>query len=292
MSQDSFGVRFTRSWVAFYTRGLPDVVGERRRAELESDLWEQSKETSSGRASAQVLDRCLRGIPADVWWRYRTLLEKREVRQRNRNMTRSILTNWWGVITAVLGVAVLIEAVAGIIWGNGGGVAWSAVTLLSGGLILGGLALLQRRVIAGSWMILVGALVPVSGIFTIPVAGIFMIPITALIVIGGLWTGHLQLWGTVVEEPHLQPARPQPADLTSRWYLWLVAASILFVIGFGALVVLGDGQTATGEDDTSLISSLAYLAWILSWFAAVISAGIGVVFGARRVIARHRTRPA
>ena len=94
MSEDSFGVRFTRSWVALYTRSLPDAVGERRRAELESDLWEQLKQTSSGRASAQVLDRCLRGIPADVWWRYRTLLEEREVRQRNRNMTRSILTNW------------------------------------------------------------------------------------------------------------------------------------------------------------------------------------------------------
>ena len=108
---------------------------------------------------------------------------------------------------------------------------------------------------------------------------------------GRLWTGHLQLSGTA-DEPHLEPVRPQPADLTARWYLWLVAAPILFVIGLGALVILGDGQTATGEDDTGLIGSLAYFAWILSWLGAVISTGMGIVFGAKRGFARHRTRPA
>jgi hypothetical protein len=35
-----------------------------------------------------------------------------------------------------------------------------------------------------------------------------------------------------------------------RWYFWFVAAVVLFAVGIGALVVLGDGKTATGEDDT------------------------------------------
>jgi len=64
------------------------------------------------------------------------------------------------------------------------------------------------------------------------------------------------------------------------------------MIDLGALAVLGDGQTSTGEDDTSLIAGLAYLAWILSWLAAVICTGTGVVFGTRRGLARHRTRTA
>ena len=200
-------------------------------------------------------------------------------------MTRTIFTNWWGVITAIVGAVLLTLGVAGVVFGDGagGGVVWAGATLISGGLIVGGLAILQRRVRAGSWMIAVGA--------TVTILSIFLIPVAALIVVGGLWTGHLQLTGTT-DESRLQPVRPQSADLTARWYLWLVAAPILFVVGLGALVVLGDGQTATGEDDTSLIASLAYFAWILSWLGAVISTGIGIVFGARRGIARHRTRPA
>jgi hypothetical protein len=53
---------------------------------------------------------------------------------------------------------------------------------------------------------------------------------------------------------------------------------------------LGDGKTATGADDTSLLNGLAWFAWILSWLGAVICAGIGAVAGAFTGINRHRTR--
>ena len=201
-------------------------------------------------------------------------------------MKRTIFTNWWGVITSILGAALLTMGIAGVIFGSGDGgwkIVWAGPTLLSGGLIVSGLWIIDRRVRAGSWMIVTGAAVAILSILLIPVA--------ALIVIGGLWTGHLQL-GANAGDPKLKPARPQPADLTARWYLWLVAALILFVVGLGALVVLGDGQTAAGEDDTSLIAGLAWFAWLLSWLGAVTSAGLGIVFGAKRGIARHRTRPA
>ncbi len=200
-------------------------------------------------------------------------------------MTRTIFASWWGVITAIIGVAGLILGAAGVIFrdAGGGGLTGAGATLVSGGLILGGLAVLRRRVIAGSWMILAGAAVTVLDIFLIPVA--------ALIVIGGLWTGHMRLTGNA-DEPHLEPARPQQADVTAGWYKWLIAAPVLFVIGLGALVVAGDGQTATGEDDTSLLAGLAYLGWILGWLGAVISTGVGIVLGTKRGIARHRTRPA
>lgn len=200
-------------------------------------------------------------------------------------MTRSMLTNWWGVITAILGAGLLTLGVAGALFGDGGtlGLVWAATTAAAGGLIVGGLVLAPRKPVLGSRMIVVGAATTVLGLFLIPVA--------ALIVIGGVWTGNLQLRGKADELP-LQPVRHQAADLTTRWYLWLVAAPVLFIIGLGALLVLGDGQTATGEDDTGLVAGLAYLAWILSWLGAVLATGIGIAFGVRRGFARHRARPA
>lgn len=57
---------------------------------------------------------------------------------------------------------------------------------------------------------------------------------------------------------------------------WLVAL-ILFALGFGAPVVLGDVKTETGEDDTGLVNGVAYLTWILSWLAAAGGAVVGVV---------------
>jgi hypothetical protein len=79
------------------------------------------------------------------------------------------------------------------------------------------------------------------------------------------------------------PVAHDEADMTLRWYLWFGVAALLFAIGVGALVVLGDGKTATGEDDTGLVNGLAWLSWLLSWFGALASAGYGIVLGSRRV---------
>ena len=64
-----------------------------------------------------------------------------------------------------------------------------------------------------------------------------------------------------------------------RWYHWFVAAAVLFAFGIGALVVLDETGTrpGTGEDDTgTLLNSLAWLAWMLSWLGAIVSVGMGV----------------
>lgn len=71
---DSWSVRLLRRWVAFYTRGLSDDIGGRRREEIEADLWSQFEEaTLIGRdersTSAEVLVRLLAGLPADISWR-------------------------------------------------------------------------------------------------------------------------------------------------------------------------------------------------------------------------------
>ena len=67
-------IRLTRRWVRLYTAGLPTEVREARRAELESDLWEQEQEAGAAgcrptTTALHVLRRFMLGIPADLSWR-------------------------------------------------------------------------------------------------------------------------------------------------------------------------------------------------------------------------------
>lgn len=81
--------------------------------------------------------------------------------------------------------------------------------------------------------------------------------------------------------------RLKTATSAIGWHHWLVAATVLFAIGVGALVVLGGGTsnneggnllgllrrptTATGTTHT-----LAYSAWLLSWLSAIVSIGMAI----------------
>ena len=64
-----------RGWVRFYTVGMTPERRERRRLEIESDLWENREDRmATGAAPAtlslELIGRCLRGAPADLLWRY------------------------------------------------------------------------------------------------------------------------------------------------------------------------------------------------------------------------------
>lgn len=66
--------RLTQCWVRLYTRSAPVGDTVDRRAEMESDLWEQvATRTASGapprRIRRELVGRALRGVPADVAWR-------------------------------------------------------------------------------------------------------------------------------------------------------------------------------------------------------------------------------
>ena len=107
MSSEPFAVWVCRRWAATYTRGLPSEIGELRVLEIESDLWEHLQDPET--ADREILGRMLRGIHADVWWRYRTLLESRGARQRSHEMTTTqrIARRWY----VWLGIAVVLAGV-------------------------------------------------------------------------------------------------------------------------------------------------------------------------------------
>ena len=55
-------------WCELYTRGLSPAVAGDRRAELASDLWEHA--AHEPRPTGAMLSRAIRGVPADLAWRY------------------------------------------------------------------------------------------------------------------------------------------------------------------------------------------------------------------------------
>jgi len=70
MKEPGFGAiaRLTRVWTRLYTAGMARDVRDRRRAEIESDIWESTRQLD--RLSAgHILVRVLMGIPDDVSWR-------------------------------------------------------------------------------------------------------------------------------------------------------------------------------------------------------------------------------
>jgi hypothetical protein len=71
-----------RAWTFIYTWGLPRAQQERRRSEIESDLWESASHDDSGAAPAlQIIGRFLLGLFDDLRWRVEQSEAARSERQ-------------------------------------------------------------------------------------------------------------------------------------------------------------------------------------------------------------------
>lgn len=67
-----YAIAAVRIWTDLYTWGLPPAVGEARRSEIESDLWEFQRDCDAHRPvnpAAHILIRALLGVPDDLYWR-------------------------------------------------------------------------------------------------------------------------------------------------------------------------------------------------------------------------------
>jgi hypothetical protein len=63
--------RAVLAWGRWYTRDLPGAIGADRLAELESDLFEERAAAGGAHGVGRsILGRAIRGIPADVAWRF------------------------------------------------------------------------------------------------------------------------------------------------------------------------------------------------------------------------------
>ena len=161
--------RLTRVWVGAYTRGIPTELGERRRAEIDSDLWEQSRhDLSHGRPSAQtsleITVRLLLGIPADLSWRLEHARPKRSAArlyEGTRTMLQTASKHAMPVLIALFAAGCFAMAFGISIGGDVGGLAprllFGIVLGVAGILLAVGLIQLKRKPLAASIAIGVGA---------------------------------------------------------------------------------------------------------------------------------------
>jgi hypothetical protein len=73
-AEDDRSAGAVRAWVALYTRRLPRELAASRRELVESDLWDEALRAASigetGRLGQQRWSRLIRGMPADLSWRF------------------------------------------------------------------------------------------------------------------------------------------------------------------------------------------------------------------------------
>jgi len=92
-------VAVVRGWTRLYTCCLDPEVRARRRAEIESDLWESQQDPSRGgpALSTHILLRLLLGAPHDLCWRVERM-EPRAIPARTVGLAALLAAGvaaWW-----------------------------------------------------------------------------------------------------------------------------------------------------------------------------------------------------
>jgi len=183
-------VGLTHAWVALYTRGLPAQLRDARRAEIDSDLWEQGQvaalvEEPASETALQLTARLLLGIPSDLTWRLdagRSAGNERSISMNESGAMRSLVAV--GVVVAlflvVTGIGAIVDA---LVQGDlaSGQAAFGAISVLAGAAVAAGLLTSRRNPLLGIGLVAAGAITVAAAwywmlMITIPI-GIAMVAI-------------------------------------------------------------------------------------------------------------------
>ncbi|HEX7834789.1 MAG TPA: hypothetical protein VF479_04895 [Pseudolysinimonas sp.] len=184
-------VALAEGWTRWYTGHVPGDAAERRRAEIESDLWEQladgrESSTAPGAIAASVTWRVLAGVPADLSWVRQQRAMTRGASNREKESTMNTFARlagrWWWVVLAV--VAAASYAVIAI-----GNLSEPGAPYLEGAtLALACAALILVGAVLRAWFPFAGGLLVVAGAG--PGALLWWVPLlaslAALVVVGAL----------------------------------------------------------------------------------------------------------
>lgn len=179
-----------RSWTAVYTLGLPEPARERRRAEIESDLWEQQAESGADAADTafEIFTRTMLGMPADLTWRFQSggrVAAPTHHKQGVRTMLNTLFASLVSVVTIFSGGFFIYVAIGRAPDGAEG----FAAPLLGAGLAMlgGGLAAFWSPRI-GTSLVAAGSLLMV---FMFPWMAGATLPIAILLILGTMARGRI-----------------------------------------------------------------------------------------------------
>jgi hypothetical protein len=179
MNRAAIASGLTRVWTRTYTQGLPVDVRGARRAEIDSDLWEQRCEAGllghdEREVGLHVLARLALGIPADLAWRLERGISSHSRRTQvieSRTMLSLVAV---GVVFALFmvlaGIASVVDALLDSDVANGQA-AFGAITVLAGAAVAAGLLTSRRNPLLGIGLVAAGAI-------TVAVAWYWMLVIT------------------------------------------------------------------------------------------------------------------
>jgi len=167
---------WVRRWVGLYTLGLRPEIKQRRRDEIDDDLWCQAQDAAESRRAdrslgGEILTRLAFGVPADLSWR----MEQARLAARQRQPRRVINMNAPGraLLAAIGGIGWTVwpipQAIVGVTWPAGDPLsAVLFVSVIGGSLALAGamggfVALASDRM--RTWVAVAVSLGAVIGIF-------------------------------------------------------------------------------------------------------------------------------
>lgn len=109
-------VRFARAWVQLYTSRIPREVRATRRAEIDSDLWDQVADGQEGGApplvtALEIVLRTCLGVLDDLSWCVEACQQDRGASRIERRMTMALSarqTRWMGILTVAGGAMVML----------------------------------------------------------------------------------------------------------------------------------------------------------------------------------------
>lgn len=162
-----FATMVCRSWTALYTFGLDDVTRERRRAEIDSDLWEHQADSNESDADTafEITTRVILGMGADLSWRYHSpgrSIVSGDQRHGGRAMLNKLFTTLTCAVTIFAGLFFIYVAFGR----TGDGAEGFAAPFLGAGLALLGGSL------AAFWSPRIGTSLVAAGSFLV----VFMFP--------------------------------------------------------------------------------------------------------------------